>query len=94
MHQPGHEPLQQLALAEHEHGLVADARGDVVGALDRLAHPDQPDEQERAAREQAARDREGGGERDRAGGDRYWALAFRSSAEIAGTISCRSPITA
>ena len=94
MHQPRHELLQQLALAEDEHGLLADARADVVEALDRLAHPNQPDEQQRTAREQPARDREGGGERDRAGGDRYWALAFRSSAEIAGTISCRSPITA
>ena len=59
VHQPGHEPLQQLALAEHEHGLVADARADVVEALDRLAHPNQPDEQQRAAREQAARDQRG-----------------------------------
>ena len=94
MHQPRHEALQQLALTEHEHRFVADARGDVVGAIDRLAHANQPHEQQGAPREQAAGNREDGDERDRADDDAYWALAFRSSAEIAGTISCRSPITA
>ena len=63
---PGTSRCEQLPLAEHEHGLVADARADVVGALDRLAHPDEPPEEERAAREEAARDGEQRRERERA----------------------------
>jgi hypothetical protein len=44
-----------------------------------------------AAREQPAARDEQDGERDR--GDGYSARTFLSSALIAGTISCRSPIT-
>ena len=65
---PGHEPLEQLALAQHDDRLLAQARGDVAGALDarRLAHPHEPHEQQRAAREQAAGEAERGGEGERA----------------------------
>jgi hypothetical protein len=89
-----HEPPEQLALAEHDHRLVAEASGDVVAAVDRLAGPNEPRQVDGAPEEEAARDEEQGGERDRAGGDGYVPRAFLSSAEIAGTISCRSPITA
>ena len=94
MDQAGTEPLQQLALAEHDLGLVAGAPRQVVEARRGLAHAHQPDEQLRAAGEQGARDREGRCERERSGQDGYGARAFRSSAVIAGTISVRSPITA
>jgi hypothetical protein len=94
VHQPGHEPLQELPLAEHDHGLVADPAGEVVAPLDGLAGADEPRQEERAPREQAAGEGEQGREPDRAGGDGYVPPAFLSSAEIAGTISCRSPITA
>ena len=56
VHQPGHEPLQQLALAEHDHRLVARTRvGHVAGALDPAgAVADERDEQRARRREQAA----------------------------------------
>jgi hypothetical protein len=94
VHQAGDQPLEQLALAEHDHGLVADAPAQGVAALDRLAGEDEPRQEERAAREEAAGDGEQGREPERAGQDGYVAFAFRSSAVIAGTIWCRSPITA
>jgi hypothetical protein len=94
VHQSRDEALQQLALAEHDHGLVADARRDRIAAGDRFARADEADEEEGAAREEAAGDGDQGGEAERAGEDGYERLAFRSSALIAGTISCRSPITA
>ena len=59
-----HEPLEQLLLAEHDHRLVPDARGDVVGAVERLRRADEPHEEERATREQPARDGEQRRERD------------------------------
>ena len=91
---PGHEPLEQLLLPEHDHGLVPDALRHVVEALDRLAEPDEVHEQLRAAREQHAGDRERRGERERSERYVYEDCAFLSSAVIAGTISARSPITA
>ena len=90
----GHEALKQLPLAEHDHGLVADALRHVVEALDRLAEPDERDEQLRAAVEERAADREERGERERSKRDVYEDRAFLSSAVIAGTTSARSPITA
>jgi hypothetical protein len=92
--QAGHEPLEELPLAEHDHGLVLDALGDVVEALDRLPEPDERDEQPGAAGEEGAADRERGCERERSQRDVYEDCAFLSSAVIAGTISVRSPITA
>jgi hypothetical protein len=66
-----HEPLEQLPLAEDDHGLVFDALGQVVEALDRLAEPDQRDEQLRAAGEERAGDGEQRGERERSDRDVY-----------------------
>ena len=92
---PGDEPLQQLPLAEHDHGLVAHAPRHVARALDRLARADEPPEEERAAGEEPAGDGEQRREAERARRPGVYApRAFLSSAEIAGTISCRSPITA
>jgi hypothetical protein len=88
VHQAGHEPLQQLPLAEHDRCLVADARADLAGAVDRLPRQDETRQEQGAAREEPAGDEEQRRERDRA----YDVLL--SSALIAGTISCRSPITA
>jgi hypothetical protein len=94
VHQARDQALQELLLAEDDHGLVADTGRDRVAAVDRLPGEDEPREEERAAREEAAGDGEQGGEPERAGEDGYAPFAFRSSAVIAGTISCRSPITA
>ncbi len=69
-------------------------RGQVVGAVDRLAEPHEVDQQLRAAREEDAADGERRRERERSGDDVYGERAFLSSAVIAGTISVRSPITA
>ena len=94
VHEPGAEPLEELPLAEDDRRLVLDALGDVVEAPERSAHADEADEQQSSPYEQ--RDRHG---RDRRQGERgepgrYPPLAFLSSAEIAGTTSCRSPMTA
>ncbi len=91
---PRHEPLEQLLLAEHDHGLVLHPLRDVVEALDRLAQLDQVHEQLRAAAEQRAAYRQQRGERERSERYVYEDCAFLSSAVIAGTISARSPITA
>ena len=93
MHRAGQQPLEQLALPEHDHRFVANALRQVVGALDGLRRAHEPDEQRRAPREQRSRDNEQRCERDGAGKRRY-SRAFLSSAEIAGTISCRLPTTA
>ena len=66
----------------------------VVGAVERPRRADEPHEEERAAREQPAGDGEQRREGDGAGDGGYEPLTFLSSAVIAGTISCRSPITA
>jgi hypothetical protein len=58
----------------------------------RAAH--EADEQRDAPGEQRAADGERGGERDGGRNRDYVPLAFLISAEIAGTTSCRSPITA
>jgi hypothetical protein len=88
VHQPGHEPLQQLLLAEHDRRLVADAHGDVTAAVDGLSRQNKTRQEQGAAREKPAGDEKQRRERNRA----YDVLL--SSALIAGTISCRSPITA
>ncbi len=67
--------------------------GHVVVACDRLRRADETDEQQRAPREERPRDGERRRECERAG-KRGYSRAFLSSAEIAGTISCRSPTTA
>jgi hypothetical protein len=93
VHEPWDEPLQQLPLAEDDDGLVPNALRQVVVAREGRTEADEAREEQGAARRE--RDRDG---RDRRQGERgqddgYPALAFLSSAEIAGTISCRSPIT-
>ena len=92
--QPGPEPLQQLALAEHDGRLGAYRAGHVAGALDRRSGPGQAVQKAGAARKQRASDRERQGQRQRRDRRGYVPLAFLTSAEIAGTTSCRSPITA
>ncbi len=90
VHQPGHEPLEQLALAEHDRRLVAHPARQVVGAVERACGANQAREEQRAPAEEHAGDDEQCRKRDGA----YVERAFLSSAVIAGTISCRSPITA
>ena len=70
MHQARDEPLQQLALAEDDHRLRAQAAGDVVAALDARtgAHPHEAEQQPDAAREQRSADGDGGGQGDGAQG--------------------------
>ena len=94
MEQAGDEPLEQLALGQHDLRLVAHPLRHVVEAGRRLAHADQADQQARAAREEDAADRERGRQGECSRRDGYGAFTFRSSAVIAGTISVRSPITA
>jgi hypothetical protein len=94
VHEAGDDPLEQLLLTEDDHGLVANALWDVVRALDRLARQDEPREEDRAPGEETAGDGEQGREAERARQDVYVPRAFLSSAEMAGTTSCRSPMTA
>ena len=94
MHESRHEPLEELALTEDDDRLVLHALRELVEALERRAHADEAPEEERAPREERQRDG-----RDRREGERgqhvgYCPRAFLSSAEIAGTTSCRSPMTA
>ena len=94
MHDSRHEPLEELALAEDDDRLVLGALREVVEARERRAHANEAPEEERAPREERQRDG-----RDRREGERgqragYCPRAFLSSAEIAGTTSCRSPMTA
>jgi hypothetical protein len=86
--------LQELALAEDDRRLVQRAFGNVACAVDRLACEREADEEDAAVCEEAARDREQSREPERARERVYAPRALRSSAEMAGTISCRSPITA
>ena len=94
VHQPRAEALEQLALPEHDHRLVAGAARDVVEALGRLAHPHEVRDQLRATGEQHPGHAERRRQRERSGQDSYCERAFLSSAVMAGTISVRSPITA
>jgi hypothetical protein len=84
-----HEPLQQLALAEHDLDLVLDADRNVGGAVVRLRAPNLFDEELRTENRAGADD-----EQQRAEDDGAYERAFLSSALIAGTISCKSPMTA
>ena len=90
VHQPRHEPLQQLLLAEHDLDLVLHARRDVDRTVVRLRAPHLLDEELAATPGAAAGDRDEQGEDDGA----YEPRTLLSSALTAGTISCRSPITA
>jgi hypothetical protein len=94
VHQAGHEPLEQLPLAEDEDSFVADAGRQVAGAVGGLAGADEAGQEEGALREEPASGREQGGKAEGARGGGYELRALLSSALIAGTISWRSPITA
>ena len=90
VHEPGHEPLQELPLAEHDLDLVSRLPRDVRRAIVRLRAADEPRQEPRSSREEPAADDREHSECDRS----YEPRTFRNSALIAGTISCRSPITA
>jgi hypothetical protein len=94
VHQAGHDPVEQLRLAEDDRGLVAQPAGRVRRPVGGRRAADEPREEQRAPGEEPAGDDEQRGEAERAADDVYEPRAFRSSALIAGTISWRSPITA
>ena len=56
VHQPRHEPLQELALAEHDLDLVLDAPRHVRGTIVRLALQDEPRQEPRPPREEPTAD--------------------------------------
>ena len=89
MHEPRDEPLQELLLAENDLRLGDDALRHVARPVARLRVDDEPRQEHRTAREDAAAH-----EYERSEGDCAYPRTFRNSALIAGTISCRSPITA
>src|SRR4051812_42580316 len=93
VHHSRAEPLQDLLLPDRDHGLLADALGDVVEALGRPAQAHDPHEHARTPGEEARTYGQRGEQRDQPDGA-YPAPAFRSAAVIAGITSCRSPITA
>src|SRR5262249_9680128 len=96
-HEAGAEALEELALPEHDRGLVSHADRQLGRPLRRLAQPHEAGEEPDAPTEDEGGDRDRGDERVRGGDARRGAQAarsFLSSAEIAGTTSCRSPITA
>ena len=91
MHKARQQALQQLALSDDDDCFSARASWDVVETRGRLAHPDEAIQKHGAP----AGEHAGNGERGRQDGRRHWIhLSLRSSAEIAGTTSRRSPITA
>jgi hypothetical protein len=94
VHGAGQQPLEELPLPQDDHRFIADARRDLARAVDRLRGTNEAGEEERAPAEERTSDAEQRRESDRAGKRGYDPRTFRSSAEIAGTISCRSPITA
>jgi hypothetical protein len=97
VHEARDEALEQLALPEDDRRLVAYADRELRRPPRRLPEPDEAAEEEDASDEDEAGDRDRCGERVRRRDARpgaQAACAFLSSAEIAGTTSCRSPITA
>ncbi len=93
VHQPRPEALKQLALAEHDSHLVADADRRVAAALRGARVLDQLRQLRHAPAEDRAAGRERQRQRDHLRQGDYAPLAFRSSATIAGSTVCRSPIT-
>ncbi len=93
VHQPRPEAGEQLALAEDDRDLVARPLRRRAAAVGRLRATDERDQLDDAAAEERAAEPDRRGEQD--GGDRraYAPRTLLSSAEIAGTTSCRSPIT-
>jgi hypothetical protein len=74
VNQAGDEPLEQLALGQHDLGLVADALRNVAEALDGLAEPDQARQEGDPASEERAADREGGRKGEGSDRDGYRSL--------------------
>ena len=92
--QPRPQALEQLALAEDDRGLVTYPSRGIVGPRNRCPGPDQCQQEPHALPEQhRARPRQRG-QHHRGHDDAYVPFTFLISAEIAGTTSCRSPITA
>jgi hypothetical protein len=94
VHQPRTQPLEQLALPEHDRHLVARPPGRMVCAVARGRRVHQPAQKDDPADEQGAADSDRRGKRESGDERAYVARAFLISAEMAGTTSCRSPITA
>jgi hypothetical protein len=95
VHQTRTEPLQQLALSEHVGRLAAHPPPELTAARGGRAEAEQAEQEEGAAGEEQAAERDRCGQGDR--GERrgpYVSLAFLIAALIAGTTVCRSPITA
>ena len=90
VHQSGHNALQQLLLAEHDLDLVLHAPRNVHRTIVRLRPQYLLGEELRATPGAAACDSDEQREDDGA----YELRTLLSSALMAGTISCRSPITA
>jgi hypothetical protein len=90
VHQPRDEPLQELALAEDDLDLVLHAHGHVGRTVVRVGRPDLRGEEGGAP----PRARTDEGKRDGEDDGAYVPRTLLSSALIAGTISCRSPMTA
>ena len=67
VHQPGHEPLEAASAGRARSRPRCGRARHVAGALDRLAEPDEVDEQLGAPREQPAADGQRRGERERSG---------------------------
>ena len=89
VHQAGNEPLQQFPLREHDLELRACLASRVLPAVVRDGALDE------AVEEDASPPRAQAGPRhQRDEGERAYARTRLSSALIAGTTSCRSPITA
>jgi hypothetical protein len=79
----GHGPLEELLLAQHDDGLVPDPLRRVTEAVDRLAEPDEIDEQLGAAGKERAANREECGERNSAERDVYGSALPRRAARTA-----------
>ena len=95
VHEPGAEPLEELPLAEDDRRLVLDALREVVEALERSAHADRGGRGAAPRRTNSVIATAAIAVRASAESPgRYAPLAFLSSALIAGTTSCRSPMTA
>ena len=90
----GNDALEELSLAEDDGRLGLRAPPEIARAVGRLPETDDPVEEVRPPREERRRDRERGEERDRRERRAHPDRAARIAALIAGTTSCRSPITA
>jgi len=88
VHQARAEALEQLALSDDDNGFGSCARGYVIEPVRWFSYTNQTEEEKRPAGEEPAGDQQRQCERDPAD------LSFLTSAEIAGTISFRSPTTA